>query len=211
MIMLEVPVYNVSGEKVDTLQVDERVFGSVVNIALVKQAIVAYDANRRPRTAATKSRGMVRGSTRKLFRQKGTGNARRGAIRTNVMRGGGVAFAKTPYDGRKKLPRKMRRAALNSAILAKILGSDLLVVDGLKVSEPKTKEVASVLRNLRIDRSCLLTLAQRDPKIYLSARNLPGVAVRITEELNAYDVAVRQKMLVTSEAMKVLTSPEGSP
>jgi len=211
MNMLEVPVYNVSGDKVDTLQVDERAFGSVVNVALVKQAIVAYHANRRPRTAATKSRGMVSGSTRKLFRQKGTGNARRGAIRTNVMRGGGVAFAKTPYAGRKKLPRKMRRAALNSAILAKILGSDLLVVDGLKVSEPKTKEVASMLRNLSIDRSCLLTLAERDPKIYLSARNLPGVAVRIADELNAYDVAARRKMLVTSEAMKVLMSPEGRP
>lgn len=204
--MLEVSVYNTSGEKIDTIEVDEKLFGSMVNTSLLKQAIVAYHANKRQGTAATRSRGMVTGSTRKLYRQKGTGNARRGAIRTNVLRGGGVAFAKTARDFSKKLPRKMRRAALDSAILAKMLGDDLMVIDGLQATEPKTKQMAEVLDNLKINRSCLLTLAERDRNVYLSSRNIPDLTVRAADDLNAFDVATRQKMLVTSEAMKALIS-----
>ncbi len=206
--MLEVPVYNTSGERIDTCEVDETLFGSTVNVSLLKQAVVAYHANKRQGTASTKSRGMVKGSTRKLFRQKGTGNARRGSIRANILRGGGVAFAKTPHSFRKKLPQKMRKAALNSAILAKMLGEDLMVVDGLQADEPKTSKMAAVLKNLNINRSCLLTLAERNRDIYLSSRNLSDLTVRTADELNAYDVATRQKMLVTSEAMKVLMNQE---
>lgn len=206
--MLEVPIYNIEGKKVDTMSVDERAFGSTVNAPLLKQAVVAYHANKRRGTAATKSRGMVSGSTRKMFRQKGTGRARRGAIRTHVLKGGGHAFAKKPHSYRKTLPRKMRRAALKTAILAKILGEDLLVLDGLSVGEPKTKEMARIFNNLKINRSCLLTLAERDSNIYLSCRNLKDLTVRIAEELNAFDVATRQKMVVTSDAMKALIGQE---
>ena len=202
--MLEVPVYNTQGQKVDTLQVDEAVFGRHVNVDLVKQAVVAYHANKRQGTAATRSRGMVQGSTRKLYRQKGTGGARRGPIRTNLMKGGGVAFGKVPRDFRKALPKNMRKAALNSAILAKIQGSDLLVVDGLAADAPKTKKMVSVLENLKIDRRVLLTLADRDRNLYLSARNIPDVTVRIASELSAWDVVTRPKMQVTHEAMKAL-------
>jgi len=206
--MLEVPVYNTDGKKIDTLKVDERFFGSQVNVSLLKQAIVAYHANRRRVTAATKSRGMVDGSTRKLFRQKGTGNARRGSIRANIMRGGGVTFAKGKENFKKKLPRKMRKAALNSAILAKILGEDLMVLDGLKIDAPKTAQVAGVMKNLKITRSCLLALADHDRNIYLSARNLSDITVRTADELNAFDVATRQKMVVTAEAMQALMGQE---
>jgi large subunit ribosomal protein L4 len=177
-------------------------------VALLKQAIVAYHANRRQGTAATKGRGEVEGSTRKLFRQKGTGNARRGNIRTNLLRGGGVAFAKKPRDFRQKLSKNMRRAALRSAILAKLLGNDLLLIQGLAAKAPKTAVMAGVLRKLKIDRSCLLTLAERDVNLYLSSRNIPNLTVRIAEELNAFDVATRQKMLMTTDAMKVLTTRE---
>lgn len=206
--MLEVPVYNIDGKKIDTVKIDESVFGSTVNVDLVKQAVVAYQASRRQGTASGKGRGEVSGSTRKIFRQKGTGYARRGNIRTNILRGGGMAFAKKPRDFGKTLPRKMRRAALRSAILAKILGEDMLVVDGLKADQPKTSAMAGVLKNLGIERSCLLTLAERDRNLYLSGRNIPGITVRIVEELNALDVAVVQKMLVTAEAMKKLAAPE---
>ncbi len=206
--MLEVPVYNTDGKKIDTIKVDERTFGSQVNVSLLKQAVVAYHANKRQPTAATKDRGMVEGSTRKLYRQKGTGNARRGPLRTNIMRGGGVAFAKGNQNFKKKLPKKMRKAALNSAILAKILGEDLMVLDGLKADAPKTAKVAGVMKNLKIDRSCLLTLADHDRNIYLSARNIPDITVRTAEELNAFDVATRQKMVVTSEAMQALMGQE---
>ncbi len=202
--MLEVPVYNTSGKKVETLKVDEAIFGGTVNAPLLKQAIVAYLANKRQGSAANKSRGMVSGSTKKLFRQKGTGNARRGSRRANVLRGGGVAFAKKPHSFSKKLPKKMRRAALDSALLAKMIGENLMVVDGLSVSEPKTKQMSELLSALKINRTCLLTLAERDSNVYLSSRNIQDLTVRITEELNAHDVAVRRKMLVTSDAMKQL-------
>ena len=207
--MLEVPVYNTEGKQIEMLSVSDDAFGTRVNTALLKQAVVAYHANKRQGTAATKSRGMVEGSTRKLFRQKGTGNARRGSIRTNVLRGGGVAFAKLRRDFRKKLPKKMRLAARKTAILAKILGNDLAVVDGLVCEAPKTSQMAELLSNLNINRSCLLALHQRDTNIYLSSRNLQDLTVRTAEELNAFDVATRQKMLITREAMEMLMGQEG--
>ncbi|MFB3893352.1 MAG: 50S ribosomal protein L4 [Phycisphaerae bacterium] len=206
--MLEVPIYNTDGQKTGSLQVDEQSFGGEVNVSLLKQAIVTYHANRRQGTVATKGRGDVAGSTRKLYNQKHTGNARRGNIRTNIMRGGGMAFGKRPRDFRKGFPRGMRRAALDSAILAKLLGNDLLVVDGLKIEAPKTRAVVGLMRNLKIERSCLLTLAERDRNVYLSSRNLPNVTVMTARELNAFDVATRQKMLVTSDAMKALMGRE---
>ena len=207
--MLNLPVYDTDGRQVDTMKVDEALFGTKVNVALLKQAIVAYHANQRQGTSATKGRGQVEGSTRKLFRQKGTGSARRGSIRTNLLRGGGVAFGKRPRDFRQKLSKNMRRAALRSALLAKMLGNDLLLIQGLSVKAPKTAVMAGVLRKLKIDRSCLLTLADRDPNLYLSSRNIPNLTVRTASELNAFDVATRQKMLLTTEAMKVLTTREG--
>ena len=206
--MLEVAVYNMDGKQVDSMPVDRNIFGGFVNKALVKQAVVIYHGNKRQGSATTKSRGMVKGSTRKLFRQKGTGNARRGNLRTNVVRGGGVAFAKLVRDHHKKLPQKMRKAALDSAILAKIISSDLMVVDGLKCEKPKTSEISRMLENLKINRSCLLTLDQRDSNVYLSCRNIPDLTVRIREELNAFDVVTRQKMLVTTEAMKAMLAVE---
>lgn len=206
--MLEVPVYDTNGGQVDTLQVDEAAFGGEVNVQLLKQAIVAYHANRRQGTVQTKGRGMVEGSTRKLYRQKGTGNARRGPIRTPVMRGGGHAFAKKNRSFRQDMPKKMRRAALNSALLAKMLGKDLMVLDGLKFDRPQTKDMARILGKLQINRSCLLALPDRDRNVYLSSCNIPDLTVCITEELNAFDVATRQKMVVTREAMGQLLGQE---
>ena len=208
--MLEVPVYNPSGERIDTLAVDEAAFGGKPNAPLLKQAMVAYQASARQGSAATRSRGMVHGSTRKLYRQKGTGFARRGASRTVVMRGGGVAFAKRPGNAAKRLPRKMRKAALRSAILAKILGGDLAVVDGLTIETPRTRVIAEMLTAIGIDRSCVLATADRDRAVYLSGRNIPDLTIRTVQELNAYEVAARRKMLVTLEAMRSLTGEEAA-
>ncbi|MGB2823429.1 MAG: 50S ribosomal protein L4 [Phycisphaerae bacterium] len=208
--MLDVPVYNTEGEKIDTLKVDEEVFGGSVNVDLLKQAVVTYHANRRQGTAANRNRALVAGTTAKAYRQKGTGRARRGDLKTNILRGGGVAFRKAPRSFRKRFPKKMRHRALQSAILAKILTSDLMVIDGLTMDEPGTKQMAGILKNLKLDRSCLLALAERDRNIYLSSRNLPDLTVCVTADLNAFDVATRQKMLVTSEAMKALTSRESA-
>ncbi|MCK4624400.1 MAG: 50S ribosomal protein L4, partial [Phycisphaerae bacterium] len=125
-------------------------------------------------------------------------------VRTGKVRGGGMTFAKTPHSYRKTLPKKMRRGALNSAILAKILGNDLVVVEGLSLTEPKTKSVADVLTNLKINRSCLLAPAGYDDVLYKSARNIPDITVCPVDDLNAFDVATRQKMLMTREAMEML-------
>lgn len=202
--MLEVPVYNLAGEQTETLKIDDERFGKSVNVALLKQAVVAYHANRRQGSASTKGRGQVEGSTRKIFKQKGTGNARRGPVRTGKVRGGGMTFAKTPHSYRKTLPKKMRHGALNSAILAKILGNDLVVVEGLLLTEPKTRTIADVLTNLKINRSCLLTPAGNDETLFKSARNIPDITVCPVDDLNAFDVATRQKMLLTREAMEML-------
>ena len=206
--MLEVPVYDIQGKQVDTLEVDENDFGGYVNEDLLKQAVVAYHANKRQGSASTLSRGMVSGTTAKAFKQKGTGRARRGDMRTPVLRGGGNAFAKSPRDFRKKMPRKMRRQALRSAILAKMLGQNLMVLQGLSITEPKTKVLVGILQNLKINRKCLLALADRDSNVYLSSRNIADLMVRTAGELNAFDVATRQKMIVTSEAMAALCGKE---
>ncbi|HNX26135.1 MAG TPA: 50S ribosomal protein L4 [Phycisphaerae bacterium] len=206
--MFEVPVYNTQGKQVDTLQIGEETFGSSVNVDLVKQAVVTYHANRRQGTVKTKSRGDVAFSSKKIYRQKGTGNARHGDKAAPILRKGGHTFAKAPRDFSKALPRNMRRAALNSAILAKIIGQDIMVLEGLSCTEPKTGRMAELMKNLKVNRTCLLTLAERDKNVYLSSRNIPDLMVRIAEELNAYDVATRSKMVVTREAMKLLCGKE---
>ena len=198
--MINLAVYNTDGKEVESLKVDEAVFGGSVRYPLLKQAVVMYHANKRIGTAANKSRSMVAGSGRKLFRQKGTGNARIGNIRTGKRRGGGVAFAKSLRDFSQRMPKKQRRLARDSAILAKLLSSDVVVVDGLKFEKPKTKEFVGILDNLKIDRSCLVTIGSEDVNICKSANNIPKVAVMPVNELNAGDICRHRKMLFTKEA-----------
>ena len=198
--MIDVVVYNRGGEEVDRLKVDESAFGGRVRHSLLKQAIVMYHANKRAGTAATKGRSLVDGSTRKLFRQKGTGRARIGNIRTGKRVGGGVTFGKTVRDFRKRMPKKQRRLATASAILVKLLADNLVVVDELSFERPRTGEFAEVLCNLKIDRSCLVTASSVDDNLYKSARNIPGVVVMPLSQLNAGDICNCQKMLSTQEA-----------
>lgn len=198
--MINLAVYNTDGKKVESLKVDEAIFGGSVRYPLLKQAVVMYHANKRVGTAANKSRSMVAGSGKKLFRQKGTGNARIGNIRTGKRRGGGVTFAKSQRDFSKRMPKKQRRLARDSAILAKLKNSDVVIVDELKFNKPKTKDFVSVLNNLKIDRSCLVTIGSEDVNIYKSANNIPKVAVLPINQLNAGDICRHRKMLFTKEA-----------
>ena len=199
--MIDVAIYDRQGKEVESLQVDENMFGGgCVRYPLLKQAIVMYHANKRVGTAATKSRGMVRGSTRKLFRQKGTGNARVGNARTGKRVGGGVTFAKANRDFGKRMPKKQRRLARDSAILTKLLSGSIIVVDELKFDLPKTKAFSEILGNLKIDRSCLVMVDKRDENLYKSVRNIPKVDVQLLSELNAGDICNRQKMLFTRDA-----------
>jgi large subunit ribosomal protein L4 len=198
--MIDVSVYNREGEEVESLQFDEKVLGGHVRSSLLKQATVMYHANRRVGTAATKSRGMVSGSTRKLFRQKGTGNARVGNSRTGKRVGGGVTFAKVTRDFGKRMPKKQKRLARDSAILAKFRSGDAVVVDKLNFEAPKTKEFVKTLGNLNISRSCLVTVNERDENLYKSVRNVPKVGISTVSDLNAGDICNRKKMLFTKEA-----------
>lgn len=206
--MIDLSVYNRDGQEVDSLRVNESAFGGAVRYPLLKQAIVMYHANKRVGTATTKSRGMVAGSTRKLFRQKGTGNARVGNIRTGKRVGGGVTFAKLGRDFSKRMPKKQRRLARDSAILAKLLSNNVVVVDELDLEKPKTRDFAGLLGNLKIGRSCLVTISSVDENIYRSARNIPKVIVRPVAELNAGDICSHRKLLFTKEAFLLLLGKE---
>jgi len=198
--MIKLPVYNTNGDEVDSLNVDELVFGSVVRYPLLKQAIVMYHANKRVGTAATKSRGMVVGSTKKLFRQKGTGFARAGTRRTGKRVGGGVTFGKIARDFSKGMPKKQKRLAKDSAILTKLLSNDVVVVDELHFEKPRTKDFVSILSNLGIERSCLVATSDYDINLYKSATNIPKVAIMPVTQLNAGDICCHRKMLFTKEA-----------
>jgi len=206
--MIDLSVYNRDGQQVDSLKVDELLLGGSVRYPLLKQAIVMYHANKRVGTAATKSRGMVAGSTKKLFRQKGTGSARVGNIRTGKRVGGGVTFAKVRRDFGKRMPKKQRKLARDSAILAKLLSNDVVVINELKFDKPKTGDFASVLRNLKIERSCLVTISSIDVNLYKSARNIPKVIVMPVAELNAGDICNHRKMLITYEAFLSLLNKD---
>jgi len=205
--MIDLPVYNNEGKEVDRMQIDEAVFGGRVRAALLKQAIVMYHANKRQGTAGTKSRGMVAGSTAKIFRQKGTGRARMGQNRSVIRTGGGVAFAKKPRDFGQRMPKKQRRLARNSAVLAKMQSNNTVVVDKFDFEEPKTRRFAEVLANLNIDRGCLVATEDYNNNLYKSARNIPRVDILEIDQLNAGDICNKQKLLFTRGALELLINP----
>jgi large subunit ribosomal protein L4 len=202
--MISLAVYNKEGKEVDKIKVDEAVFGGKVNYVLLKQAIVMYHANKRVGTAATKNKSLVEGSTRKLYRQKGTGNARAGQLRTGKRVGGGVTFEKVARDLGKGMPRKQKRAATGAAVLEKLLNNNVVVVDELKMAKPKTSEFAGLLGNLKIERGCLVMTSEQDVNVYRSARNLQKVSVMPVSQINAWDVCVHNKLLFTKDAFMVL-------
>jgi large subunit ribosomal protein L4 len=171
---------------------------------LLKQALVHYHANQRQGTVQTLARGEVEGSTRKIYRQKGTGNARMGTIRQPVRVGGGHAKQKRPKDWRQALPKKQRRLATKSAILSKIKSNDIRVLDQIKLDQPKTKLMAKIYKNLGIERSCLLALAGRDEVLERSARNIDRTTLTTVGQLNAWDVLQNKTLLMTREGFEQL-------
>ena len=167
--MIEVPILNLEGKEVGKYQVDEALLGTTVRPALLKQALVRYQANSRQGTVVTRDRGEIEGSTKKLYAQKHTGNARRGNLRTSIMKGGGVTFGKRPRDFSQGMPATQRKLARNNAILSKILSNNLKLLEALTIPAPKTKEVAKILKALNATHSVLLALDNGDTT-YLPAR-----------------------------------------
>ncbi|MGI9013859.1 MAG: 50S ribosomal protein L4 [Phycisphaerales bacterium] len=198
---MKLPVYDMLGNQIDELSIDVALLGDEVRPALLKQAYVRYHANQRQGSARTKSRGMVAGSTRKLYRQKGTGNARVGNIRTVVRKGGGVAFAKTKKREayRLDMPRKMRQLANRNALLAKLVDGEVKCVSELTFDTPKTQAMTAVLKAVGIDRTCLLALDSANRNAALSARNIADVTTTRIEQLNAFDL-LNHRYLVVDKA-----------
>jgi len=194
-------VKNVEGQEVDTMEVDERVFGVKPNRAVMHQALLAHLANRRAGTAGTKTRGEVRGSTAKIRRQKGSGRARLGSIRAPHLTGGGVVFGPRPRSFAQRLPRRMRRLAIRSALSDKAAEGRLQVLDRLELEKPRTKDVAAMLANLEVTGSALIVIGEPDRTVFLGARNLPETKVMPAAYLNVVDLLSFRALIMTVDAV----------
>jgi large subunit ribosomal protein L4 len=203
--MLTLNVYNRQGDAVGTVEVDPAEFGGTVNRQLLHDVVVMHLANQRAGTHSTLRRGEVAGSTKKLFRQKGTGNARVGTRRTNKRRGGGTAKGPKPRDYEYHLPKKAVRAATRMAILSKFQDNEAVVLDELNLNEVKTKQIATLLKALKLKGiTCLLGTAAYDKNAYLSARNLPEVEILPASQFNAYTVLRQKRLVLTKAALEEL-------
>ncbi|HAI10264.1 MAG TPA: 50S ribosomal protein L4 [Phycisphaerales bacterium] len=200
--MIEIPVHDIQGKQIDTLQVDEALLGGEVRHALLKQAYVRFHANRRQGTASTRSRADTSYSTRKMYKQKGTGSARRGTAGTNIMYHGGHTFAKSVRSFRQDMPKKMRRLANRNALLAKAVDGEIKIVDSLSFEKPSTKVFSQLLSALNINRTCLVALSSTTSTEAKSARNVEHVSVTNAELLNAFDVLNHRFLLIDKATMQ---------
>ena len=198
--MANVSVYNMEGNEVGTLELNDAVFGVEVNEHLVHLAVVAQLANKRQGTQKAKTRSEVSGGGRKPWRQKGTGHARQGSTRAPQWKGGGVVFAPTPRDYTIRLNKKEKRAALKSVLTSRVLDNKLIVVDELKFDEIKTKKFQAVMDNLKVKKA-LVVIADNDEKITMSARNIPTVKTALVNSINVYDILKGDTLVLTKDAV----------
>ena len=203
--MVSLKVYDRSGGEVGSLDVDLSAIAPAVNKQLLHDVVVMYQANRRQGSHRTKSRAEVAGTTKKMYRQKGTGNARAGHRRSGVRRGGGHIFARRPRDYSYRLPRKAVRMATRMAIRSKLQDEQVVVVDDLSVDVPKTREVAALLKALKLSGvSTVIATDGNDANVYKSARNIPGVDVLPISDLNALAVLAPERVLFTKAGLQGL-------
>ena len=203
--MARLPVFDKTGKEVGSYDIEPTDLAPRINKQLLHDAVVMYQANQRQGTFRSKSRAEVAGSTKKMYRQKGTGNARAGSRRSGIRRGGGHIFAKRPRDFSYSLPRKALQLATRMAVASKIADSQLVVIDDLSFAAPKTKDMATILKALKCgSESLLVATAARDENVYKSARNIADVTVSPVSDLNAFNVLLPRKMLVTKAALDAL-------
>jgi large subunit ribosomal protein L4 len=196
------PVYSLNGEVVDQIELSQAIFDLPFNEAVVHQAMARQLANRRQGTASTKTRGEVSGSTRKLYPQKHTGRARRGDIKSPLLRGGGVVFGPKPRTYRQSMPKKMKRLALKCLLSAKVREGNVKLVQKLDFKGPKTKDMINVLSSLGIDSSTLIITAQPTPNVIKSAANLPEVKVLPSALINVLDLLSYEMLVATVPAIR---------
>ncbi len=203
--MHKVPVYNQQGKRIKEIELDSSVFDGEVNQAVLYQAILMYRANRRKGLASTKTRGEVSGGGRKPWRQKGTGRARVGSIRSPIWRKGGVVFGPHPRDYSYTLPKKIKIAALKSSLNAKLNDNNLIILEDIKINNPKTKEAVKVLSHLKLNgRRILIALGEVEDNLKLSFRNIGHLDVVRASDANAYEVLRAQKLIVNLNALEIL-------
>ncbi|KOP66308.1 50S ribosomal protein L4 [Bacillus sp. FJAT-18019] len=200
--MPKVALYNVSGSQVGEVELNEAVFGIEPNTHVLHSAVLLQRASLRRGTHKVKGRSEVRGGGRKPWKQKGTGRARQGSIRSPQWKGGGVVFGPTPRSYTFKLPKKVRRLAIKSALSSKVMDNAIIVLDQLTLSAPKTKEFASILSNLKVGRKALIVAPSYDDNVALSARNIPGVKFVAADGINVLDVMSYDQLIITKEAVQ---------
>jgi large subunit ribosomal protein L4 len=200
--MPKLDVINVSGERVGEIELNDSIFGIEVNKSVLHEAVKNYLANQRQGNHSAKTRAEVRGGGKKPFKQKGTGRARQGTIRAPHFVGGGVAFAKKPRDYSYKLPRKVKRLAMKSAISAKVLNNEMIVLDQLALDAPKTKDMLNILGSVKAEKKALILMSEKDENVIKSASNLPGVETALVSTMNVYQILHHTSLIVTKSAVE---------
>lgn len=203
---MEAKLFNQSGDEIGTIQLAEYIFGIAPNIPVMHQAVVRQQANARLGTHNTRGRGEVRGSTRKLYRQKGTGRARQGSVRAPHRKGGGVAHGPHPRSYRQDMPRKMRRLAVRSALSAKYAAGEIRFIDELSFAQPRTKDMLACLAVLNLEGKTLIVLDRKDENVQRSANNLPGTKTLLAHYLNVIDLLRFDNVLIARAAVDVIES-----
>lgn len=200
--MAKVTMLNMAGAEAGTIELNDAIFGIEPNANAVHTVVVNYLANQRQGTQSTKTRGEVRGGGRKPFRQKGTGRHRQGSTTDPSQVGGGIAFAPKPRSYRYTVPKKLRRLAMKSALSAKVLENEIIVLDELKFDAPKTKEMVKVLENVKAGKKALIVTAAKNENVIKSAANIPGVKTALVGTMNVYEIVNHTSFIVTKEAIE---------
>lgn len=201
--MPTVGLFNIEGNKVGELSLNEKVFNVEVNAAVLHQVVVAQLANKRQGTQSAKTRAEVRGGGIKPWRQKGTGRARQGSIRSPQWAGGGIVFAPKPRSYRVSLPKSMRRVAMKSALTSKVLENEMIVLESLELDAPKTKTIVAMLNAFEAKKALIVT-AESNANVYKSGRNIEGIQVMPVNNINVYDLLKYEKLIITKDAVSKL-------
>lgn len=199
--MPKVALYDINGSQVGDIELKDDIFGIEVNTHVMYEAVKNYLANQRQGTQSAKTRAEVRGGGRKPWRQKGTGRARQGSIRSPQWKGGGVVFAPKPRDYSYSLPKKVKRLALKSALTSKVVDNEIIVLDSLTLDQAKTKEMVKVLSNLKANKKSLIVIPERDEKVIRAASNIPGVKTAYVNTINVYDILNCDSFIITKDAV----------
>lgn len=200
--MPKVALYNISGEQIGDIDLKDSIFGIKVNVDAMHQVVKMLLANKRQGTQSALTRAEVRGGGRKPWRQKGTGRARHGSIRSPQWTHGGIVFAPKPRSYRYSLPKKVRRIAMKSALTTKVNEDNIIVLEEVNFEAPKTKQIVNMLENLKVDSKALIVLAEKNDNVEKSARNIPNVKTSLVNTLNVYDILNYDKFIVTKEAIE---------